>query len=208
MKILILGGTGSVGRHLVAQALDRGHEVTALVRDPGKVSGRNPRLRLVEGNALDPAAVERAVKGQEAVIYSLGVENTKPTTLFSDSTRILIAAMEQLGVRRLIAITGIGAGDSRGHGGFLYDRVIFPLFTKHRYADKDRQEALIRNSSLDWIIVRPAAYSDGGRRGDFRVATDLEGITMRSISRADVAAFVLAQLTNDTYLKKTPLIGH
>ena len=208
MKILILGATGSVGRHLVPQALERGNEVTALVRDTRKVSLRNPRLRLVEGDALDSAAVERAVEDQEAVIYSLGVENTKPTTLFSDSTRLLIAAMEKHGVRRLIAITGIGAGDSRGHGGFLYDHLIFPLFTKHRYADKDRQEALIRNSSLDWIIVRPAAYSNGGRRGDFRVVTDLEGVIMRSISRADVAAFVLAQLTSDTYLKKTPLIGY
>jgi putative NADH-flavin reductase len=132
---------GSIGRHLVPQALALGHEVTALVRDPSKfganLGARHERLNIVTGDALDPVAVDAAVLGQDAVIFSLGRSNHRaPTTMFSDAIRILIHAMKTHGVRRLVCITGIGAGDSRGHGGFLYDKVIFPWFTKEaRSAD-------------------------------------------------------------------------
>ncbi|MFY9529700.1 MAG: SDR family oxidoreductase [Candidatus Acidiferrales bacterium] len=209
MKVLILGATGSIGRPLVPQALALGHEVTVLVRDPSKLEARRERLRIVTGDALDPAAVDAAVRGQEAVIFSLGRSNHRaPTTMFSDATRILIHAMETQGVRRLVCITGIGAGDSRGHGGFLYDKIIYPWLTKETYADKDRLEALIRESSLDWIIVRPASFTNGPQRGNLRAVTDLKNITIRSISRADAAAFVLEQLRSDRYLRKTPLVGY
>lgn len=153
--------------------------------------------------------MDAAVRRQEAAIFSLGRSNHRaPTTMFSDATRILIRAMETQGVRRLVCITGIGAGDSRGHGGFLYDKIIFPWFTKETYADKDRQEALIRESSLDWIIVRPASFTNGLQRGNLRAVTDLKGVTIRAISPADAAAFVLEQLRSDTYLHKTPLVGY
>jgi len=98
--------------------------------------------------------------------------------------------------------------DSRGHGGFLYDKIIFPWFTKETYVDKDRQEALIRGRSLDWIIVRPASFTNGVQLGNLRAVTDLKDVTIRSISRADAAAFVLEQLLSDTYLRKTPLVGY
>lgn len=209
MKVLILGATGSIGRHLVPQALARGHEVTALVRDSRRLRETGPGMRVIEGDALDAAAVDRAVQGQDAVIYALGTRQLfKPTTLFSDSTRILIAAMERHGVRRLVAITGVGAGDSRGHGGFLYDRVFFPLLLVRVYADKDRQEALIRQSGLDWVILRPAIFTNGPRRGGLRAETELAGVTIRKISRADVASFTLDQLSDDRYVGKAPLIGY
>ena len=209
MNVLILGATGSVGRHLVPQALAQGHEVTTLVRNPAKLETHHERLRVLQGDALDARAVDAAVQGQDAVIFALGRSNhRKPTTMFSDATRILVTAMEKHGVKRLVCITGIGAGDSRGHGGFWYDRLIFPLITKQTYLDKGRQEELIRNSSLDWIIVRPASFTNGPLRGNLRVATDLNGVTIRWISRADTAAFVLQQLTDNTYLRKTPLVGY
>jgi putative NADH-flavin reductase len=209
VKILILGATGSIGRHLVPQALALGDEVTVLIRDPSKLELRHEHVRVVIGDALDPVAVGAAVRGQEAVIFSLGRSNHRvPTTMFSDAIRILIHAMETQSVRRLVCITGIGAGDSRGHGGFLYDKIIFPWFTKETYVDKDRQEALIRDSSLEWIIVRPASFTDGPPKGNLRALTDLKGVTIRSISRADTAAFVLQQLRSDTYLRKTPLVGY
>ena len=116
--------------------------------------------------------------------------------------------MGQHGVRRLVCVTGIGAGDSKGHGGFLYDRIIYPLFTKQTYLDKDRQEKLIRESPLDWVIVRPASFTNGPLRGKLRIATDLNGVTIRSISRADAAEFVLDQLTDNRFIGKTPLIGY
>ena len=158
---------------------------------------------------FDRAAVDTAVPAQDAVIFSLGRSSHRaPSTLFSDATRILIRAMETKGVQRLVCITGIGAGDSRGHGGFLYDKIIYPWLTKETYADKDRQEALIRESSLDWIIVRPASFTNGPQRGNLRAVTDLKNVTIRSISRADAAAFVLEQLRSDRYLRKTPLVGY
>lgn len=209
MKVLILGATGTLGPHLVSEALATGHEVTVLARDPSKITLSRERLHVLKGDALDATAVDAAVRGQDSVILSLGRKyRRKPTTLFSDATRILVDAMHRHGVRRLVAITGIGAGDSRGHGGFLYDRIIFPLVLKHTYADKNRQEALIRGSDLDWVIVRPASFTNGLLRDRLRIATDLKGVTIRRISRADVAAFVLDQLTNDRCVRKSPLIGY
>ena len=129
-------------------------------------------------------------------------------TLFSESTRILLFGMKKYGVRRLVAITGIGAGDSKGHGGWFYEWFIYPLFTKKLYIDKDRQEQLIRESDLEWVIVRPAAFTNGPLGGRLRAMTELDGVTIASISRADTAAFVLDQWSNDQWLRKTPLAGY
>jgi hypothetical protein len=98
--------------------------------------------------------------------------------------------------------------DHGGDGGVPYDEIIYLRLTKETYADKDRQEALIRESSLDWIIVRPASFTNGPQRGNLRAVTDLKNVTIRSISRADAAAFVLEQLRSDRYLRKTPLVGY
>jgi putative NADH-flavin reductase len=210
MKVLLLGAAGGLGRCLLSQALDRGYQVTALVRgEPSRLGVVHDRLRILSGDALDAAAVDAAVQGQDAVIVALGeARKGKPTTLFSDSARILIPAMETHDVRRLLCVTGIGAGDSKGHGGFIYDRIVFPLITREIYRDKDRQEELIRQSGLDWVIIRPASFTNGRLRGNPRVAVNLEGVTIQRISRADAAAFILDQLTSNEYLRKTPLIGY
>jgi putative NADH-flavin reductase len=207
MKILVLGATGSVGKHLVAQALEAGYEVRALVRDAARAPAAKG-LEVVPGDALQAADVEAALAGCEAVIYSLGAPPGKATTLFSETTRVLIAAMRKAGVQRLIAITGIGAGDSKGHGGWFYEWFIFPLFTSKLYADKDVQEKLIRESGLDWTIVRPASFTDGPRGGALRATDVLEGVTIRKISRADVAAFVLEELRTGRWRGRTPLVGY
>ena len=206
MKVLILGATGAVGRHLVEQGLSRGHQLTALARHAEKL--QPSRLTVVPGNVLDPAAVEQAVAGQEAVIYAVGVSSPRRTTLFSDSTRILIDAMRRREVRRLVCITGVGAGDTKGHGGFLYDQLAYPLITRHIYADKERQEALIRESGLDWVIVRPTVFREGQARSPFRAVTDVTGVVLRRIARAEVAQFTLEQLTDNRFLHQTPFIGH
>ncbi len=139
MKLLIIGATGGTGRELVAQALAAGHEVTALVRNPEKLGTRHERLRLVQGDILDPDSVDVAVVGQDAVLSSLGTKSIfGRVVIFSEGTRNLLNAMTNHGVRRHICITGIGAGDSKGHGGFLYDKVVLPLFLKRIYDDKDR----------------------------------------------------------------------
>jgi putative NADH-flavin reductase len=208
MKVALLGATGSVGRLILQQALERHHRITALVRNPERLAGYGDAVRIVRGDALDREAVENTVAGQDAVIYSIGINTGGRTTLFSDSTRILLGAMERHGVKRLVCITGVGAGETKGHGGLLYDWLIFPLFTRDRYEDKDRQEALIRQSSLDWVIVRPAPYREGSARGNLEILTSVRDAKLRRISRTEVATFVLDQLSDDRYLRQTPFIGH
>jgi len=127
-------------------------------------------------------------------------------TLLSTATRVLVAAMQRRGVRRLVAITGIGAGDSRGHGGFPFDQVILPLLLKTVYADKDRQEAILAESGLDWVAVRPSVLNDKPRRGAVRALTDLSGFHGGTIARSDVAQFVADQLESDAFVGKRPLI--
>ncbi len=210
MKILLIGATRGTGKEILNQALAQNDEVTALVRNPAPITLQNEHLKVVQGDVLDIASVERAMAGQEAVICSLGLPmaaSRKPTTVFSDGTRNLIAAMNKQNVHRLICITGVGSGDSRGHGGFLYDNIILPLLLSEGYADKTRQEEIIKQSTLDWVIVRPGILSNGTAKGHYHVMLDGK-YQIKGIARADVAAFVLEQLTSDTYLKKTPGISY
>jgi putative NADH-flavin reductase len=188
--------------------LTHGQELTALVRNPEKLKSWESRVRIVKGDALHKAAVEQAVRGQEAAIYAIGIKTIGRTTLFSESTRILIDAMERHRVKRPVCITGVGAGETKGHGGFLYDTILFPLLTKRVYEDKDVQEAIIQKSSLDWVIVRPAMFREGTPSGKLEAVTDVRGVTLTRISRAEVAAFLLEQLTDDRYLRKPVFIGH
>jgi putative NADH-flavin reductase len=207
MNILIVGATRGIGRQLLEQALASGHNVTALVRNPQRLATQHERLRVVKGDILDPESVARAMAGQEAVCCTIGIKVPwPPVTVFSEGTRNLLQAMKTTGVRRLICVTGIGAGDSRGHGGFLYDYLFRPLLFRTVYADKDRQEALIKASDVDWTIVRPGFLTNGPITKNYRMLTDMTGVTAGRISRADVAHFFLQELESRQYLGKTPLL--
>ena len=162
---------------------------------------------MLQGNALDASSVEAAVAGHDAVLSALGTRSARRTTLFSESTHNLISAMNKQGVRRLVCISGIGVGDSKGHVGFLYDRIIRPFVVKNIYDNKERQEEAIKQSNLDWVIVRPARLTDEPAKGEYSVYLG-GSYTAKTISRADVAAFMLAQLTDDTYVRKTPVISY
>ncbi len=208
MKVLVLGATGGTGRLIVRDAQAKSHSVVALVRSKVRAPDL-PVADMIEGDARDEGALLRALDGCDAVVSSLGtgLSPFREVTLLSVATRALVTAMTRNGVRRLVCITGMGAGDSRGHGGFLYDRLILPLLLHNVYKDKDRQEAAIRASSLDWVIVRPAMLNDDSARGSVRAVTDLAGVQGGKIARADVACFVVDQLTTDTWLRQTPLIS-
>jgi putative NADH-flavin reductase len=209
MNLLIIGATRGIGFQLLEQALQAEHVITALVRDLQKMPKQHDRLRVVQGDILDLGAVQRAMAEQEAVCVTIGIGITwKPVTVFSQGTRNVLEAMLQQGVRRLICITGIGAGDSKGHGGFLYDRLFNPLLLKAIYEDKDRQEALIRASDTDWTIVRPGFLTNGPLTKKYQVITDLTGITAGKISRADVAHFILEELATNRYLGQAPLLTY
>jgi len=207
-KLLVFGATGPTGRHIVAEAQRRGHEVTALVRSPEKAMDMTG-VRIATGDARDERAIREAVKGQDAVISALGTPASpfREVTLLSTATKALVHAMETEDVARLVAITGIGAGDSAGHGGFFFDRLIFPLLLRKVYADKNRQEAIIRKSKLDWVIVRPSILNNKPTRGEVRAFDDLSNFNGGTISRADVASFVIDQVGDDTWLRKSPLVS-
>jgi len=161
----------------------------------------------VVGDAGDADDIERAVAGQDAVVWTVGVGPTRrPVHLFSRSTQFLLAAMAKYRVRRLVCVTGIGAGDSRGHGGFFYDRIVQPLFLKTVYEDKDRQEAMLRGSDVDWTIVRPGTLTNGPATGFARALTDLEGVAAGKVSRADVAAFIVENLETGEFRRTTVLL--
>lgn len=209
MRLLVLGGSGRVGRLVVERALERGHTPTAQTRRSASLAALADRVRIVEAEPLDPTAIARAVEEQDAVVYALGCDRLGPTTFFSESTRIVLETMRRAAVRRLLAITGVGAGETRGHGGFVYDRLIFPLFTRHRYADKDRQEALIRASDRDWTIVRPAPFARSVPEEPLEVhETVAADLVLRRVSPGEVARFVLDCLEDRRTIGKVFFIGH
>lgn len=200
MKVLVIGGTRGVGREVVLAAHAAGHELTLLARNAERIVLPVTGVRVVVGDAGDADDIERAVAGQHAVVWTVGIAPTrKPVDLFSRSTRFLLAAMARHGVRRLVCVTGIGAGDSRGHGGFFYDRIIQPLFMRTIYEDKDRQEALLRASDVDWTIVRPGSLTNGPATGLVRALTNLDGVTAGHVSRADVAGFIVENLETSEF---------
>ncbi|MEO6918710.1 MAG: SDR family oxidoreductase [Collimonas sp.] len=205
MKILVLGATGATGRLIVRDAVASGHSVVALVR--AKARADLPGVELIEGDVRDEVTLARASDGCDAVVSALGTGvGFREVDLLTVATRALVAAMTRTGVRRLICISALGVGDSRGHGGFVFDRLFQPLLLGPAYKDKGRQETAIRASSLDWVIVRPGMLTNDPLRGRVRATADLAGVNGGKIARADVAQFVVEQLTTDTWLRRAPVI--
>lgn len=207
MRLLVIGASRGIGRQVVQQALSMGYQVTASSRNVRAIGLEHPQLQLLRADILDFFALQRVVPGHDAVVLSLGALPTFETIrLFSEGTRNLIDAMYAARIKRLIVVTGIGAGDSKGHGGFLYDRLFQPFVMRTLYRDKDRQEAIVRKSGLEWTIVRPGFLTNAGLTREYKVHTDLSGITAGKISRADVADFILTELEQPRYMSRTPLL--
>lgn len=207
MKLIIFGSTGSIGRQLVEQALAQGHTVTAFARDPGKLNLKHVNLKIVQGDVLDFASVEKAVQGQETVLCAIGAGRNG--TIRSEGTRNIVRAMEQAGVRRLICQTTLGAGDSRGNLNFFWKYLMFGLILREAFADHEKQERYIKQSRLDWTIIRPGAFTNGQRTGVYRHGFPAKDKTLKlKISRADVADFMLKQLTDNRYLRQTPGLSY
>lgn len=207
MKVLVIGGTRGVGKAVVLAAHFAGHTLTVMARHAAGFASSVSGVRMMMGDAADATDVDRATAGQDAVVWTVGVgPSRRPVQVFSRGTQFLLAAMARHHVRRLICVTGIGAGDSKGHGGFLYDRILRPVFMKSIYEDKDRQEAQIRDSALDWTIVRPAALTNGPATGLYQTLTSMHESRARRLSRADVAEFIVANLAAPEYVRQTVLL--
>jgi putative NADH-flavin reductase len=205
-RVLIVGATGGTGRQLVEQALERGLVVTALARDPSALRVEHPRLHVARGNVLDYSSIEAAVRGQDAVLSALGHKRFfYPNRILSDGTRNVLRAMETHGVQRFVCETALGLGNSAGRMGAYYTFFVVPFILPFYFWDKTRQERLIAASRADWVVVRPGALTNGPKRGVYRHGEHVGSFvrTVR-ISRADVADFMLNQLTDNTYLKAAP----
>ena len=203
MRVVVFGATGGTGLQLVKQALEAGHQVTALVRPHTKFPMQHERLRILQGDVLDPACVDAAVTGQDAVLSALGTNQRGPVTICADGMKSILAPMTTHCVRRLVAISAYGAADS--HHRNLYNSALW-AFQKEKMIVKEHMEELIKQSDVDWTVVRPAALTNGPRTQRYHTGTDLHMKISSKISRADVADFMLRQLTDTTYVHKAPAI--
>lgn len=208
MKITIIGASAGVGLQAARMALQKGHEVTTLSRRIVPLPD-HAKLRRVQGSATNPSDVRAAVEGADAVLITLGVKSPFPTTLFSDSARILLRVLQEAGsFATLIVLTGFGAGDSWSYNS-LPMRALFTLLLKAVYADKTEQERLIAGSYPRWEIVRPGRLTNSEMTGRYRVLDDLvEGMKVGAISRSDVAHFMVAQVENPTCIGKYPALTY
>jgi putative NADH-flavin reductase len=208
--VLIIGASKGIGLEAVKAALNEGYRVVAFARSAAGIPIEHERLTKMPGDALSTSDIAKALVGVDAVIQSLGVatlgELAKGSTLFSQSTRILIDRMKADGPKRLIAVTGLGAGNSRGRLGFFYDRLLFPLLLARIYADKDVAEQMIAVSGLEWTIARPGMLTNGPATLDYKVLPDMKDWRYGSISRVDVAEFLIRQISDRRLLGKTPLL--
>ena len=209
-KVLVIGASRGVGLETVRVALRAGHSVRALARSMSSIRIQDAALEKVSGDALDRDTIRNALQDVDVVIQTLGTDFSprvvfSGTTLFSESTRILVDAMKAAGVKRLITVTGLGAGDSRGHGGLLYEAALL-LLLKRVYDDKDVQEWIIKRSGLDWTIVRPGLLTDRPATGRYRVLTASRDWQAGTVGRADVADFLVRQVDDRALIGTTPLL--
>ena len=209
MKIIIFGASRGVGWHVVKQALDRGHLVTAFVRSPDTFEVKHANLRVCKGDAMDAVTVENAIAGQEAVISALGPIRPPVAHMMETSAKNLVAGMKKHGVRRLISTTGAGIRQPEDQPQLIDHLIGFllKLMAKEVVRDSAENVHVIQASGLDWTVVRFPRLMDGEHTGKYRVGfVSKESGTQ--ISRADGADFVLKELTEQKWLKKLPLVSY
>jgi putative NADH-flavin reductase len=207
VKILLFGATGQTGRLLAERSVMAGHDVTAYARDPARMGFAHDRLQVVRGDVLDADAVQRAVEGHDAIMSALGTSARRP--VLPEGIRHILDAMEKHRVRRIVVLSAAGAmGEPVGFLfpglGLRFFRVVAPgVYREHREMLEEMQRR-----DLEWIAVRPVLLTNGSPKGHYRVAT--EGIPRWGfrIARADVADFMIQQLTKDEFVRKMPSIAY
>ena len=207
-SILVVGATGGLGLQIVSQALAGGLQVTALVRNAAALP-HSDHLKVVTGNIFDPQLVRTAMEGTDAVLSALGFKRkSKHPTIYSNSLQVLLPAMTATGVRKIIYCTSAGVEDNDPNTLWVYRHVVRPLVLKKGYADMVKAEALLRQSSADWVVIRPGRLTDGERKGQFRVSPRFRPTHGVTISRADVAYFMLQQVDSVQWVRQTPTLTY
>jgi len=205
--ISVLGGTGGIGGHVLGWALDAGHPVRALARNP-EALGRRAGLTAIRGDALDAAAVAEAIAGADVVVSALGPRGATSPSLLAGAAANIVAAMDKTGARRLACVSAAGAyitGDP--DTGWLLKTVLPRVFAR-QFADTRQMEDVIRDSGLDWTLVRATRLVNRPGTGRYRVRPEFPPPHGRTIARADVAHFIAAVLTEDTWLHEAPAIAY
>ena len=206
MKVLVVGAAGKTGRAVVERAVQEGNEVTAFVHSAGgsDVSGVEVRV----GDATDMAAMEAAITGQDAVIDTVGGKTPyRHTTLEASVAATIVAAMQRHGVRRLAVTSMVGEGDSAANTPF-YVKIALATFLRGATPDKANMESAVSGSELDWVITRPAVLTEKPATGDVRIFSAGNRDKAHSITRSDLAAFLVAQLTSDDNLRQAVTIAN
>lgn len=213
MKVVIFGATGLSGKVILAEALSQHHHVTILVRNAQAVTMQDKNLTVIAGSVLDRNTVNTVLKNQDAVIQTLGVGGKgdgKPTTFVSDANKIIMEEMEKTNVKRLIAMSNIGAGNSLAFIPWFFRKLILPYFMKWLQVivdDKNRMEPMIMSSNLDWTIVRSAGMVDKPAKGNVNDTLTGKGLKF-TVTLADLAKFMVAQLKDKKYIKQAPSVSN
>ena len=207
MKLLVLGGTGGTGSQLVTQALAAGHDVTVLARDRSRVTTQHPNLRVIEGSVESGGPLNEAMHGQDAVISAIGRGKTfKADNLMKRSVPAILNAMAQNGVRRLLLESALGVGDSYADSPILA-KLFFRTLLRGIYADKLVADNMVRESDSDWTIVQPTVLTDGPLTRQYRAGEHLALTGMPSVSRADVAHYILGRVNDPETFGKTIVVS-
>ncbi len=205
MKLAIFGATGKTGIELIKQGLEMGHTVTAFVRDASRLDIQDKELTLVTGDIYDSAKVAKAIEGQDAVICALGAgSDLKKTTVRTTGTINIIRGMQENNVKRVLVVTAMGVGDSWNTLS-LFNKFFFATLLKSSRDDHESQEAAVKESGLDWTIVRPSGLTDTSRTGDYAFGENISAKTSK-ISRADVADLILKELDQNELIGKAVTI--
>ena len=213
MKVIIFGATGFSGQAILANSIKQGHEVTILVRDASKIPIKHQNLTIVEGNVLNPQTVASVLHHQEAVIQCLGVGGKgdgKPTTFISDATKIIVDEMQNKKIKRLIAMSNVGAGNSIAFQPWFFTKIILPYFMKWLKViieEKNRMEPINMNSNLDWTIVRCPNIVDKPAKGRCNATLDGKGLKL-SITLSDLSKFMVDQLKQTAFIKQAPSVSN
>jgi putative NADH-flavin reductase len=209
MKIIIFGASGQTGLLLLTQALERGHTITAFVRNPGKISQKHTRLNVVKGSISDPVGIANAVRGHDVIINTLGVRYGEKAQICTESTRHILAAMKQYQLRRLIVLSGAASGKAMGRlRGFT--KWVAEMYGKfgdsNAVRDKENQYKLVMDANIDYTIIAAPWLTNGKLTKQYQEGEDIQMGPFKSISRADVAHFILTIAERDNYVKKEPFI--
>jgi putative NADH-flavin reductase len=213
MRITVFGATGGTGRQIVQQALDAGHEVVAPVRNPDRLTVRHERLEVLVGDVLDPPSLAGAVDGADAVISTIGGRSKaeRVAGLQGPGTRNIIAAMQAAGIRRLLVVSAAPLADGDPDDTLPFRLVLKPLISRilrTAYADMASMEHAVRDSGLEWTIVRPPQLTNKPRTGSYRTALDRTVRRGYRISRGDLAELLLRSAEDATTVKAVVAVGY